>query len=179
MNDSPTADQLTSRERRVFEARVLADQPMTLEELAAEFGVARVRVRQLEARALEKMGRRMQRSTETTMKPADQILLDLEQRFYRTEVELFGKENNDAVERWGETIDEMIATAAESLDGIRAKARVACSNRLGDLEEAIVDQSAARNDRTLENSILRDLIRLYDPHLEHKDAVQALAASLG
>jgi RNA polymerase sigma-32 factor len=49
-------NKLNSRERRVLEARVLADKPMTLEELAAEFGVARVRVRQLEARVLEKMG---------------------------------------------------------------------------------------------------------------------------
>jgi RNA polymerase sigma-32 factor len=49
-------NKLNSRERRVLEARVLADQPMTLEELAAEFGVARVRVRQLEARVLEKIG---------------------------------------------------------------------------------------------------------------------------
>ena len=45
---------LSSRERRVLEARMLADKPMTLEELAAEFGVARERVRQLEARVLEK-----------------------------------------------------------------------------------------------------------------------------
>jgi DNA-directed RNA polymerase specialized sigma24 family protein len=49
-------DKLTSRERRVIEARVLADKPMTLEELAAEFCVCRARVRQLEARVLEKMG---------------------------------------------------------------------------------------------------------------------------
>jgi DNA-directed RNA polymerase sigma subunit (sigma70/sigma32) len=49
-------DKLSSRERRVLEARVLADKPMTLEELAAEFCVCRARVRQLEARVLEKMG---------------------------------------------------------------------------------------------------------------------------
>jgi Sigma-70, region 4 len=49
-------DKLNSRERRVLEARVLADKPMTLEELATEFCVCRVRVRQLEARVLEKMG---------------------------------------------------------------------------------------------------------------------------
>jgi DNA-directed RNA polymerase sigma subunit (sigma70/sigma32) len=40
----------------VLEARVLADKPVSLEALAAEFGIARVRVRQLEARVLEKMG---------------------------------------------------------------------------------------------------------------------------
>ncbi len=49
-------DDLTPRERRVLEARVLADKPMTLEDLAAGFGVARERVRQLEARVREKMG---------------------------------------------------------------------------------------------------------------------------
>jgi hypothetical protein len=49
-------DKLSSRERRILEARVLADKPMTLDELAQEFGVARARVRQLEARVLEKMG---------------------------------------------------------------------------------------------------------------------------
>ena len=51
---------LSSRERRVYEARVLADnKPLSLEALealAAEFSVARERVRQLEARVLEKMG---------------------------------------------------------------------------------------------------------------------------
>ena len=49
-------NKLSSRERRVLEARVLADKPMTLEELAEEFGVARERVRQLEVRVREKMG---------------------------------------------------------------------------------------------------------------------------
>jgi RNA polymerase sigma-32 factor len=49
-------NKLSLRERRVLEARVLADNPMTLEELSAEFGIARVRVRQLEARVLEKIG---------------------------------------------------------------------------------------------------------------------------
>ena len=49
-------DKLSSRERRVLEARMLTDKPMTLEELAVEFGVCRERVRQLDARVLEKMG---------------------------------------------------------------------------------------------------------------------------
>src|SRR6195256_819681 len=46
---------LNERERRIFEARRLADDPMTLEDLAAEFGVSRERVRQIEVRALEKV----------------------------------------------------------------------------------------------------------------------------
>jgi len=48
---------LNGRERRIFEARRLADDPITLEELAAEFGVSRERVRQIEVRAFEKVQR--------------------------------------------------------------------------------------------------------------------------
>jgi len=46
---------LNERERRIFEARRLADDPITLEELADEFGVSRERVRQIEVRAFEKI----------------------------------------------------------------------------------------------------------------------------
>jgi RNA polymerase sigma-32 factor len=46
---------LHERERRIFEARRLADDPITLEYLAAEFGVSRERVRQIEVRAFQKV----------------------------------------------------------------------------------------------------------------------------
>jgi RNA polymerase sigma-32 factor len=46
---------LNERERRIFEARRLNDEPITLEELADEFGVSRERVRQIEVRAFEKV----------------------------------------------------------------------------------------------------------------------------
>jgi len=46
---------LNPRERRIFEARRLSDEPITLEDLAAEFGVSRERVRQIEVRAFEKV----------------------------------------------------------------------------------------------------------------------------
>ncbi len=48
-------DVLNDRERRIFEARRLAEDPITLEDLAAEFGVSRERVRQIEVRAFEKV----------------------------------------------------------------------------------------------------------------------------
>src|SRR6202040_1788709 len=48
---------LNERERRIFEARRLADDPITLEDLAVEFGVSRERVRQIEVRAFEKVQR--------------------------------------------------------------------------------------------------------------------------
>ena len=46
---------LNPRERRIFEARRLADDPITLEDLSGEFGVSRERVRQIEVRAFEKI----------------------------------------------------------------------------------------------------------------------------
>src|ERR1700690_4303589 len=46
---------LNDRDRRIFEARRLADDPITLEELAEEFGVSGERVRQIEVRAFEKV----------------------------------------------------------------------------------------------------------------------------
>jgi RNA polymerase sigma-32 factor len=48
-------DVLNERERRIFQARRLAENPVTLEELAEEFGVSRERVRQIEVRAFEKV----------------------------------------------------------------------------------------------------------------------------
>ena len=52
---SSALEVLNDRERRIFEARRLADDPVTLEELAEEFGVSRERVRQIEVRAFEKV----------------------------------------------------------------------------------------------------------------------------
>jgi RNA polymerase sigma-32 factor len=46
---------LDKRERRIFEARRLLDDAITLGDLAAEFGVSRERVRQIETRAFEKV----------------------------------------------------------------------------------------------------------------------------
>ncbi len=43
------------RERRIIEARMLADEPITLEELGSEMGVSKERVRQLEVRARERL----------------------------------------------------------------------------------------------------------------------------
>ncbi|MGA0595849.1 RNA polymerase sigma factor RpoH [Enterovirga sp. CN4-39] len=55
-------DVLNPRERRIFEARRLADDPITLEELSGEFGVSRERVRQIEVRAFEKVQEAVKRN---------------------------------------------------------------------------------------------------------------------
>jgi RNA polymerase sigma-32 factor len=51
---------LGKRERRIFEARQLADDPITLEGLAVEFGISRERVRQIEVRAFQKVQKAVQ-----------------------------------------------------------------------------------------------------------------------
>jgi RNA polymerase sigma-32 factor len=51
---------LSKRERRIFEARQLADDPITLEGLAVEFAISRERVRQIEVRAFQKVQKAVQ-----------------------------------------------------------------------------------------------------------------------
>src|SRR5512138_1301872 len=53
---------LTDRERQIFEARRLRDDPATLEDLSVEFGVSRERIRQIEVRAFEKVQRAVQKA---------------------------------------------------------------------------------------------------------------------
>jgi RNA polymerase sigma-32 factor len=62
-------DVLNDRERRIFEARRLAEEPITLEELAAEFGVSRERVRQIEVRAFEKVQKAVKNRVATMEAP--------------------------------------------------------------------------------------------------------------
>jgi RNA polymerase sigma-32 factor len=61
---------LNDREKRIFEARRLQDEPATLEDLSAEFGVSRERIRQIEVRAFEKVQRAVQKSARGDEMPA-------------------------------------------------------------------------------------------------------------
>jgi RNA polymerase sigma-32 factor len=61
---------LNERERRIFEARRLSDDPITLEELAEEFGVSRERVRQIEVRAFEKVQNAVKNRVAAMERPA-------------------------------------------------------------------------------------------------------------
>jgi len=58
---SEALEVLNERERRIFEARRLAEDPLTLEALSEEFGVSRERVRQIEVRAFEKVQKIMRK----------------------------------------------------------------------------------------------------------------------
>jgi RNA polymerase sigma-32 factor len=51
--------ELTDRERHILTERRLKDNPTTLEELAAQYGVSRERVRQIEVRGFEKLQKAM------------------------------------------------------------------------------------------------------------------------
>ena len=61
---------LNDREQRIFRARRLQDDPMTLEELSQEFGVSRERIRQIEVRAFEKVQKAMKNMARQDMQPA-------------------------------------------------------------------------------------------------------------
>jgi RNA polymerase sigma-32 factor len=54
--------ELTDREREIIQARRLAEEPATLEELSQKYGVSRERVRQIEVRAFEKLQQQMKKT---------------------------------------------------------------------------------------------------------------------
>ena len=61
---------LNDRERRIFEARRLTEDPITLEELSTEFGISRERVRQIEVRAFEKVQDAVKKGAAAGLVPA-------------------------------------------------------------------------------------------------------------
>lgn len=63
MTDALT--QLGDRERHIFAARNLADQPVTLETLARQYGVSKERIRQIESGAYKKVVRRVRAQVDT------------------------------------------------------------------------------------------------------------------
>jgi RNA polymerase sigma-32 factor len=66
---------LNKREQRIFEARRLADEPITLENLAVEFGVSRERVRQIEARAFDKVQKAVKTAMAVEASPANSVAI--------------------------------------------------------------------------------------------------------
>jgi len=66
-------DVLNEREKRIFEARRLAEDPITLEELSGEFGVSRERIRQIEVRAFEKVQKAVQKGARELEKPRAEL----------------------------------------------------------------------------------------------------------
>jgi RNA polymerase sigma-32 factor len=56
------AQTLEPRDRRIVDARILAEEPLSLQELGSEFGVSRERIRQLEARIVAQLRDHLKRN---------------------------------------------------------------------------------------------------------------------
>ena len=67
---------------------------------------------------------------------------------------------------------EIVGLQATGMMGFRVKAQAACWALLGDLDP----EGELSTDKRMALSIVRDLIRLYDPSLEHPDALKKLVA---
>jgi hypothetical protein len=76
----------------------------------------------------------------------------------------------DALEQFSRVGAEILAIEAKTIEGLSVKARAACWALLGDLDP--VDDSTL--DKSMALSIVRDLIRLHHPHLEHSGALRKL-----
>ena len=83
--------------------------------------------------------------------------------------------STDTLNRLGRLETEIISVQAKTVEGLRVKARAACWALLGDIDAA----SQPSTDKRMALSIVRDLIRLYDPQLEHPGALKQLVADLG
>lgn len=66
-------DVLNEREQRIFTARRLSEDPLTLEQLSSEFDISRERVRQIEVRAFEKVQKSMVVAAKELARPVAQI----------------------------------------------------------------------------------------------------------
>jgi RNA polymerase sigma-32 factor len=71
LNDS--IEVLNEREQRIFRARRLSEDPVTLEDLSQEFNISRERVRQIEVRAFEKVQEAMIAAAAELAAPQKQI----------------------------------------------------------------------------------------------------------
>jgi RNA polymerase sigma-32 factor len=61
---------LSARERAILEARMLTDEPKTLDDLAREYRVSRERIRQIEQRAFERLKAAVRTRLDNSLPPA-------------------------------------------------------------------------------------------------------------
>jgi hypothetical protein len=76
----------------------------------------------------------------------------------------------DILEQFSRVGAEILTIQAKTIDGLRVKARAACWALLGDLDPA----NNMTLDKSMALSIVRDLIRVHDPSLEHPGALKIL-----
>jgi len=103
----------------------------------------------------------------------DRRLLELSRQFERVAEQLDDHAKSlsfvDLV-LFGRIHDEIAATSATTIEGLCAKARAGCWTLLGDFEAVDASATGAR----MAFSIMRDLIRMHAPHLEHPGALKTL-----
>jgi hypothetical protein len=76
------------------------------------------------------------------------------------------------LEKFAQLESAIVATQAVTMEGLCVKARAACWARLGDLDDC------ATGGERMALSIVRDLIRLYDPNLERPGALTQLVKDI-
>lgn len=82
--------------------------------------------------------------------------------------------DGDLLEQIDRLDTEIANTQALTMEGLFVKARAACWALLGDLE----DSGNVATDRRMALSIVRDLIRLYEPGLEKPGALKKLVEDI-
>ena len=80
----------------------------------------------------------------------------------------------ETLEEFSQVETQIIATPATTIEGLCVKARVTCWAQLGDLDPS---EHSTANER-MAFSIVRDLIRLCDPNLEHPGALKSLVREI-
>jgi RNA polymerase sigma-32 factor len=71
---SKALEKLGDRERQIFEARRLRDEPVTLEDLSQEYGVSRERIRQIEVSAFNKVQKAVKNMAQRALAPRQAAL---------------------------------------------------------------------------------------------------------
>lgn len=102
----------------------------------------------------------------------DHILFALGRKFDALTEKLDGDLNMpwETLEEFSRIEAQILATSATTLEGLCVKARAACWALLGDLDS----NEQSTTDKRMALSIVRDLIRLYDPSLERPGALKRL-----
>jgi hypothetical protein len=108
--------------------------------------------------------------------PNDRKLMVLGRRFDSLASEIDGAieygsyPRQNTLEELSRVESEIVATPATTISGLRVKARAACWALLGDLQP----EGESTTDKRMALSMVRDLIRRYDSHLERPGALAAL-----
>ena len=123
---------LNDRERRVFEARRLAEDPLTLEELSTEFGVSRERIRQIEVRAFEKVQKAVQKAAAAAENSASR------------DRELMPVQNVVIIIEAGRRLSDYASVTVPTLLIVGAKTSHSCPRRV---RHAECDAAELRSDR--------------------------------